>query len=80
MISASQPITNSGQCLYYLEMAQSGYYANRHEKAGYWAGEGAKLLGLAGTVEQEPLQHLFDGFSPDGKTALVQKAGSSKRH
>ena len=79
MISCSPPIKNSQQCRYYQEMTQSDYYANRYEQAGYWAGKGADLLGLSGPVLGEQLQNLFDGYSPDGKSKLVQNAGSPDR-
>ena len=79
MISCSPPIKNSQQCQYYLDMTQSDYYANRYEQAGYWAGKGAELLGLSGPVRAKELQNLFDGFSPDRKTKLVQNAGSPDR-
>ncbi len=79
MISISAPIKDSNRTQYYLEMARTDYYANRYEKPGYWAGKGAELLGLSGPVYPEVLQNLFDGFSPDGKTKLVQNAGSPDR-
>jgi len=79
MISCSPPIKNSQQCQYYQDMTRSDYYANRYEQAGYWTGEGAKLLGLSGPVRAKELQNLFDGFSADGKTKLVQNAGSPDR-
>jgi conjugative relaxase-like TrwC/TraI family protein len=79
MISISDPIKDTKQCRYYLAMARSGYYANAHDEPGYWAGRGAELLGLKGPVTQEVLQNLFDGFSPDGRTKLVQNAGSPDR-
>lgn len=79
MISISQPIKDSRQCQYYQEMTQSDYYANRYEQAGYWAGSGAEKLGLSGRVQPEVLQRLFDGYSPDGSTQLVQNAGSPDR-
>ncbi len=79
MISSSPSIKDSQQCRYYLDMTQSDYYANRYEQAGYWLGKGAELLGLSGPVQGEQLQNLFDGFSPDGKTKLVQNAGRPDR-
>lgn len=79
MISISDPIKDTKQCEYYLAMARSGYYANAYDEPGYWAGKGAELLGLSGPVTQEVLQNLFDGFSPDGQTKLVQNAGSPDR-
>ncbi len=50
MISISDPIKDTKQCRYYLAMARSGYYANAHDEPGYWAGRGAELLGLKGSV------------------------------
>lgn len=79
MISCSPPIKDSQQCQYYQEMTHSDYYANRYEQAGYWTGKGAELLGLTGPVRGEHLRNLFDGFSPDGKTKLVQNAGNPDR-
>ena len=79
MFSISAPIKDTKQCRYYLDMARSGYYANAHDEPGYWAGKGAERLGLKGPVTQEVLQRLFDGFSPDGQTKLVQNAGSPNR-
>jgi conjugative relaxase-like TrwC/TraI family protein len=79
MISYSQPIEDSQQCQYYLDMTQSDYYANRYEQAGYWAGQDPECLGLRGPVQGKQFQNLFDGFTPDGKTNLVRNAGRRDR-
>lgn len=60
-------------------MVRTDYYANTYEAPGHWAGKGAKLLGLNGAVTEEALRNLFAGYSRDGKTELVQNAGSSNR-
>ena len=51
------------------------YYLKGGEPPGYWLGDGASLLGLAGRVEEKPCKHLLAGLSPDGQDFLVQGAG-----
>ncbi|MDM0015037.1 MobF family relaxase [Variovorax sp. J22P168] len=41
------------------------YYAKEH--AGEWQGEGARILGLTGPVEQKQLSRLFNGQLPNGE-------------
>jgi len=65
----------SGQEDYYLTLAREDYYLAGGEPPGHWSGRGAAALGLAGTVEREPLCHLMGGLSPDGRAALIQNAG-----
>lgn len=60
---------------YYLHLAQKDYYTQGGEPPGKWHGKGASALGLSGAVTREQFENLFQGFSPDGKTALVQNAG-----
>jgi hypothetical protein len=64
---------------YYLDLAQEDYYANRAEAPGQWAGAGAKRLGLSDEVQPEAFLNLLRGYSPDGRTALVQNAGAPDR-
>jgi conjugative relaxase-like TrwC/TraI family protein len=45
-----------------------------------WLGSGAKALGLTGPVAEGEFRNLFEGFSPDGTTPLVQNAGDKRRH
>ena len=79
MISISDPIKNPNQIKYHLAMARVGYYASLYEDPGQWAGKGAALLSLKGPVTEVVLRNLFEGYSPDGKTKLVQNAGSPDR-
>lgn len=64
---------SAGQGSYYAGLAQEDYYLEGGEPPGLWMGEGAKKLGLSGTVEKQTFLELFDGFQ-DGEK-LVQNAG-----
>lgn len=46
------------------------------EPAGVWIGKGSDRLGIGGQlVTKDELRELLRGYTPDGKTALVQNAG-----
>ena len=60
---------------YYLEWTQKDYYMASPQLRGQWLGYIASQLGLYGVVEPTPYERLLDGFSPDGKRALVRNAG-----
>lgn len=64
---------SAGQGGYYAGLAQEDYYLKGGEPPGLWMGEGAKKLGLFGTVNKAQFLELFDGFK-DGEK-LVQNAG-----
>jgi conjugative relaxase-like TrwC/TraI family protein len=57
------------------------YYALSHETRNspgvWWEGGGARALGLKGIIKPDEFRHLYHGFSPDGRFALVQGAGST---
>ena len=62
-----------GNQSYYLKEC-TDYYLSQEEGAGWWYGEGSKLLGLSGKVKRKQLSNLYRGKSPvDGKP-LVQNA------
>lgn len=79
MLSISNPIRGTGAMSYYLGLPAEDYYLDSGEPPGFWHGNGARELGLSGAVNKEKLRNLFGGFSPDGKTALVQNAGKQDR-
>lgn len=79
MLSISNPIRGTGAMSYYLGLSADDYYVDSGEVPGFWHGDGAKQLGLSGAVDKKKLRNLFGGFSPDGKTALVQNAGKEDR-
>jgi conjugative relaxase-like TrwC/TraI family protein len=69
-----------GQEDYYTGLASEDYYLEGGEPPGIWVGRGAKELGLSeNRVTKEELRNLFNGYSADGKTALVQNAGGDTR-
>ncbi len=43
-----------------------GYYSERGGAPSFWAGRGAKTLGLSGTVDTDQFQALLEGKLPDG--------------
>lgn len=64
---------SGGQGAYYAGLAREDYYLAGGEPPGFWLGDGARKLALAGEVQREEFLELFDGFH-DGKR-LVQSAG-----
>ena len=79
MLSISMPIRTVQAAEYYLELAREDYYTQGGEPPGKWLGEGAQALALNGRVQDDALRNLLAGFSPNGKSELVQNAGSAKR-
>src|SRR6266542_6951576 len=67
-----------GQADYYLDAvarSQEEYYTGSGEAAGYWLGEAAQQLGLAGEVTEEGLHRLLAGAHP----ITAQRLGSPPR-
>lgn len=69
----------TGNLDYYLQLATLEYYQSGGEPVGRWFGRGADHLKLSGEVDPEVIRQLASGFSPDGKTKLVQNAGKDSR-
>lgn len=78
MLSISPPIA-AAQGSYFGGLAREDYYTEGGEPPGIWCGRGLGALGLAGKVDSEVFQHLLLGYSPDGRTPLVQNAGELMR-
>ncbi len=78
MLSISGAIKGVGQGDYYLSLAREDYYLEGGEPPGEWIGEGAKLLGLNGQVDDLALRNLMGGKDITG-TELVQNAGDPNR-
>ncbi len=81
MLSISNPMKGVGAAVqYYLDERKEDYYLNGLDKQGRWYGGAAEKLGLAGRpVTREEFRNLLDGFTPDGREALVQNAGQPNR-
>jgi len=63
---------------YYINLAAGDYYLKGGEPPGEWWGEGAKALGLTGTVIRRHFLGLLRGFSPTGKK-LRRNAGTKNK-
>lgn len=71
-----------GSKYYYANLAQSSWEASSAlpgEPPAVWGGQGARQLGLCGEVHRAELFALFDGFSPDHESKLVENAGGKRR-
>lgn len=81
MLSISRLQNTLASRQYHISLSQEEYYTGGSgEPPGIWRGKGAEHLGLYGQiVTNEALQRLFDGYTPDGKTALVRNAGAEQR-
>ncbi|MEL7357885.1 MAG: MobF family relaxase [Cyanobacteria bacterium J06560_6] len=56
------------------------YYTEEEQhEASFWLGEGAKNLGLTGTVEKAVFGELLSGIGPDGEVLSGQKIDPKKR-
>jgi conjugative relaxase-like TrwC/TraI family protein len=67
---------------YYASLAQSSYEASSAlpgEPPAVWGGTGAVQFGLCGAVNRAEFFALFDGFSPDHESKLVENAGGKRR-
>jgi conjugative relaxase-like TrwC/TraI family protein len=58
----------------------ASYVAQGGAEPSQWWGEGAKALGLKGEVDVERFENLLRGFSPDGRTPLVQHQSGMRDH
>ncbi|MEM8671127.1 MAG: MobF family relaxase [Planctomycetota bacterium] len=63
---------------YYADLGED-YYVDGGEPPGTWWGEGAKELGLSGTVRATEFRNVLEGKSKDGSKRLVQNAGKPSR-
>lgn len=80
MLSISHPMKNAAAAVeYYANERKADYYLNGIDKEGRWFGGAAARLGLGQTVQRAHFHHLLNGFSPDGRQALVQNAGKEER-
>ena len=80
MLSFSHPMKSANAAVeYYTDERKEDYYLNGIDKEGLWFGKAAERLGLGRTVGREEFRNLLNGFSPDGREALVQNAGSADR-
>jgi conjugative relaxase-like TrwC/TraI family protein len=59
-------------------LSREDYYVGSGELPGLWGGQGARRLGLEGTVSREDFHHLCDNRRPDG-TPLTLRTKAARR-
>lgn len=75
-ISRLGKCSDQSKIAYYTEIASLNYYSNEYEPQGYWFGNLSNQLKLSGKgVTHEELLYLAQGYTRDGRKALVKNAG-----
>ena len=69
----------SGIAEYFTGDCNGEYYINGGQPPGVWFGDGARALGLTGTVDRGGFENLLAGRSPDGSRVLTQSKAKLKR-
>jgi conjugative relaxase-like TrwC/TraI family protein len=67
---------------YYIATVAEGreaYYTGSGESPGFWLGEGARRLGLEGTVAPDDLRQALAGVSPNGEILTAGRVDEAKR-
>lgn len=70
--------TNEAKSYYTDGLSRQDYYAEKQEIAGNWAGRGAEMLGLAGTVTQATFAALADNRHPWSGHPLTARTKSNR--
>ena len=69
----------SGIAGYFTGDCAVGYYVEGGQRPGEWFGDGARALGLNGTVDRKQFENLLAGRSPDGHRMLTQSKAKQKQ-
>jgi conjugative relaxase-like TrwC/TraI family protein len=72
-------ISSVSDALKYFKSQLEDYYRDRDMQRGWWDGGSVAALKLGETVQSDHFRYTFKGVSADGKSALVQNAGSDDR-
>ena len=67
---------------YYIATVAHGreeYYTGSGESPGFWLGQGARRLGLEGSVNPDDLRRVLAGVSPDGEILTAGRVDEAKR-
>ncbi|HKQ49872.1 MAG TPA: MobF family relaxase [Phycisphaerae bacterium] len=76
MLRIIQNTTPQGARTYY---STADYYSEGQELTGHWRGEGAKRLGLEGTVQQKDWDALCDNRDPNTGKVLTARQNQGRR-
>ena len=80
MLSIGKMVARSGE--YYIATVANGreeYYTGSGESPGFWLGEGARRLGLEGSVAPDDLRGVLAGISPRGEILTAGRVDEAKR-
>ena len=80
MLSIGKMVACSGE--YYIATVANGreeYYTGSGESPGFWLGEGARRLGLEGSVDPDDLRQVLAGVSPQGEILTAGRVDEGKR-
>jgi conjugative relaxase-like TrwC/TraI family protein len=80
VLSIGKMVARSGE--YYIATVATGceqYYTGSGESPGFWLGEGARRLGLEGTVAPDDLRQVLAGISPNGEILTAGRVDEAKR-
>jgi hypothetical protein len=80
VLSIGKMVARSGK--YYIATVANGreeYYTGSGESPGFWLGEGARRLGLEGSVDPEDLRQVLTGISPEGEILTAGREDEAKR-
>jgi len=80
MLSIGKMVARSEE--YYIRTAATGreeYYTGSGESPGYWIGQGAQRLGLAGEVAPGDLRLILAGISPNGEILTAGRVAEARR-
>lgn len=80
MLSIGKMVARSGE--YYIATVANGreeYYTGSGESPGFWLGDGARRLGLQGSVTPDDLRQVLAGISPRGEILTAGRVDEAKR-
>ena len=81
MLDISKPLTSGKVQSYYrteYSSASNSYFSESGQLPGYWHGQLAPVLGLAGAVSAEAFDRLADGIDPRTGEPLIQHRTRSR--
>ena len=79
MLSIGKMVARSEE--YYIATVANGreeYYTGSGESPGFWLGQGARRLGLEGSVDPDDLRQVLAGVSPNGEILMAGRVDETK--
>ena len=79
MLSIGKMVARSDE--YYISTVaneREEYYTGSGESPGFWLGQGARRLGLEGSVDPDDLRQVLAGVSPNGEILMAGRVDETK--